>query len=189
MERRLHDESGRVARRCRSIFIGRVEIHGDCFRQSSRRPGNGGTATDARCAHRRLPLPRATRSRRGCANGCDPAQGAHDQPVAPPTRAPKPNSTSCEMQIAAGLRTSGLSRLGQFLVHAASQTPGWGSVPRHGSFPVTAAGQLRIRTGFPLRSSRCARHRNATQDIVFEGLRQLRSCGALSYCAVRLRQE
>jgi len=41
------------------------------------------------------------------------------------------------------------------------------------SFPVTAAGQLRSLTGFPLRSSCWARHRDGTQDMGFAALRQL----------------
>jgi len=40
------------------------------------------------------------------------------------------------------------------------------------SFPFTAAGQFRIRTGFPLRPSICAGHRNEAQDIVFGSRRQ-----------------
>jgi hypothetical protein len=60
--------------------------------------------------------------------------------------------------------------LGRFLLHAASRTCDarlkiqcqW-----HGSFPLTAAGQLRTLIGFPLRPSTCGRHRDDTQDMVF----------------------
>ena len=41
-----------------------------------------------------------------------------------------------------------------------------------GSFPCTAAGQLRIRTGFPVRPSLCVEHPDRTQDMVFSAWRQ-----------------
>src|ERR1700726_1179704 len=53
------------------------------------------------------------------------------------------------------------------------------------SFPFTAAGQFRFRTGFPLRPSTCAGHRNGAQDIVFAGRRQLTGA-APCYSAARL---
>jgi hypothetical protein len=40
------------------------------------------------------------------------------------------------------------------------------------SILLTAAGQFRIRTGFPLRPRICVGHRNRTQDMVFSACRQ-----------------
>src|ERR1700730_2868807 len=62
-----------------------------------------------------------------------------------------------DMRITAGLRASGLGLIGLLLHRFPSP---FGSVLQNASFPVTAAGQLRNGTGFPLRPSRCARHRD-----------------------------
>ncbi len=75
--------------------------------------------------------------------------------------------------IAAGLRTYGRAAYSsRFLLQAASQTRRF-SANGVDSFPFTAAGQLRIHTGFPIRPSICARHRDKTQDMGFCGGRQL----------------
>jgi hypothetical protein len=100
-------------------------------------------------------------------------------PAAPPTRAPEPNNISLEMRIAAGLRTCGHAaptRAGSYYEPLPKPTIRIVRISANGfvSFPFTAAGQFRIRTGFPLRPSTCAGHRNETQDIVFASPRQPR---------------
>ena len=98
-------------------------------------------------------------------------------PAAPPTRAPEPNNISLEMRIAAGLRTCGHAAptgAGSYYEPLPKPTIRIVRISANGfvSFPFTAAGQFRIRTGFPLRPSICAGHRNETQDIVFASRRQ-----------------
>jgi hypothetical protein len=93
-------------------------------------------------------------------------------PAAPPTRAPK-----AEQHLVTGDADRGRSsdfrawadNDGRSYYKALPKPPFEAKLSAKGfvSFPVTAAGQLRNFTGFPLRSSFWARHRNETQDIVF----------------------
>jgi len=132
-------------------------MHGDVSVKAERPSGNIGAARRmTHLAGRRSPEQHGTFL--GADGGCcrAPARCAIT-PVAPPTRAPKPNNTSnggADRGRSSDFRAR--PTIGPFLLHAASQTPtSVGSVPWHGSFPVTAAGQLRIRTGFPFSPHIC----------------------------------